>query len=414
MKPGLKFAAYFVFFDICFVVAAVVMFPLQGLRPLIVDEAEKALGKGKQGRNGVDPVVTIGDLAMSGLGVKATRVQVQLANSEPEPGPTIDLDSVWLSASLRSLVSSTKTVQLEAELYEGDVEAEVSVDDKLNVVAAHIDVDEVRLGRVGAIIGALGAPVDGKVKADIDVELGATAEKDASGTVDITVADLSVGPGTLKVVPGGFELADAISLGTLVLKAPVEKGQGTLQGRFEGAADIEAELTGTLGLRGKLPTSRLDVDGWFRPTAGFLEKNPKIKSAIELGEKLSLPGAPSLSKAKDAEGRYHFEARGALQAIKPQLSRDAGRRTSRKRAPLGGSPSDGASTPGPGADKPIRPARPELSGRPPVDEYKPGDVKPAGEEKPKTEAAPAVDPPVEPPAEGAVEQKAPPTGDTAD
>jgi type II secretion system protein N len=392
MKPGFKFAAYFVFFDVCFVVAAIAMFPLQGLRPLVVDQAEKALGKGKQGRNGVDPVVTIGELSMSGLGVKATRVQVQLPNTEPEPGPTVDLDSVWLSASLQSLVSSTKTVQLEAELYEGDVEAEVSVDDKLNIVAARIEVDDVRLGRVGAIIGALGAPVEGTVTADVDVELGAAAEKDAKGTVAVRIADLSVGPGSLKVVPGGFELAEAITLGTLVVKAPIDKGQGMVEGRFEGAADIEAELTGTIGLRAKLPTSRVDVDGWFRPTSGFLDKNPKVKSAIELGEKLSLPGAPSLSKAKDGEGRYHFEARGALQAMKPQLSRDAGRRTSKKR-----SPTDSVSPPG--ADKPLRPARPELSARPAVDAYKPGDDKaepvepPKLDEPPKPESKPAVETP---------------------
>jgi type II secretion system protein N len=409
MKPGFRFAAYFVFFDLCFVVAAVAMFPLQGLRPLIVDEAEKALGKGRQGRNGVDPVVTIGELAMSGLGIRASRVQVQMANTEPEPGPTVDIDSVWLSASLTSLFSSTKTVQLEAELYDGDVEAEVSVDEKQNVVAARVEIDDLRLGRVGAIIGALGAPVDGTVKADIDVQLGATAEKDATGKVDVRIADLSVGPGTLKVVPGGFELADAISLGTLVVKAPIEKGQGMLEGRFEGAADIEAELTGTLGLRAKLPTSRVDVEGWFRPTSAFLDKNPKVKSAIELGEKLSLPGAPSLSKAKDGEGRYHFEARGAVQALKPQLSRDAGRRSSRKRSPTGAPPLDGPSTSGAGADKPIRPMRPELPGRSPVDEYKPGADKEVVD-PPKLEDKPAAD---DPAPEGGAETKPPPDGAAA-
>jgi type II secretion system protein N len=363
VKRGLKLAGYFLFFDLCFVVAAVVMFPLQGLRPLIVDQAEKALGKGKQGRNGVDPVVTIGELAMSGLGVKATRVQIQLGNTEPEPGPTVDIDAVRVSASLASIVSSTKTLQVDAELYQGDVSADVSVDDKQNVVAADIEVDGVELGRIGAIIAGLGAPVEGKVNADIDVVLGATPDKDAKGTIDIRIANLSVGPGNLKAIPGGFELAEPISLGALVIKAPVDKGQGQLDGRFEGAADVEAELTGTIALRGKLPTSRLDADGWFRPTAAFLDKNPKIKSALELGEKLSIPGAPSLSKAKDGEGRYHFEARGALQTMKPQLSRDAGRRAARKRASTTGAPVPELPTPATAPDKgekPPRAVRPEL------------------------------------------------------
>lgn len=372
MKRVLQLAGYFLFFDLCFVVAAVVMFPLQGLRPLIVEQAEKALGKGKQGRNGVDPVVTIGELAMSGLGVKAKRVQIQFANTEPEPGPTIDLDALRVSASLASIVSSTKTLQLDAELYQGDLSADVSFDEKQNIVAADIEVDGVELGRIGAIIAGLGAPVGGRLTADIDVVMGAAPEKEAKGTIDLRIANLSVGPGNLKQIPGGFELAEPIALGTLVIKAPLEKGQATIDGRFEGAADVEAELFGTLAVRGKLPASRLDVDGWFRPTAAFLDKNPKIKSALELGEKLTLPGAPSLSKAKDGEGRYHFEARGALQTLKPQLSRDAGRRAARKKASTTGAPPSDLPA---AAEKAPRPTRPELPVRPTAVDDKAADDK---------------------------------------
>jgi type II secretion system protein N len=371
VKRGLKLAGYFLFFDICFVVAAVVTFPLQGLRPLIVDQAEKALGKGKQGKSGVDPVVTIGELGMSGLGVKAERVQVQLGSTDPEPGPIIDLDAVRVSASLASIVSSTKTLQLDADLYQGEVSADVSVDDKQNVVAADIEVDGIELGRIGAIIAGLGAPVEGKISADIDVVMGGAPEKEAKGTVDVRIAQLSVGPGNLKVVPGGFELAEPISLGTLAIKAPIDKGQGQIEGRFEGTSDIEAALDGTITMRAKLQTSRLDADGWFRPTALFLDKNPKIKSAIELGEKLSLPGAPSLSKAKDGEGRYHFEARGALQTLKPQLSRDAGRRAARKRASTAGAPPPTDMPTPPVAGEKPRPARPEQPTRPGADDGSP-------------------------------------------
>ena len=103
----------------------------------------------------------------------------------------------------------------------------------------------------------------------------------------------------------------------------------------------------------------------------FLDKNPKIKSAIELGEKLSLPGAPSLSKAKDGEGRYHFEARGALQTLKPQLSRDAGRRAARKRASTAGAPPPTDMPTPPVAGEKPRPARPEQPMRPGADDGSP-------------------------------------------
>ncbi len=327
MRRALRVAGYVSFFFTCFIVASILTFPLQGLRPLVVDQAEKALGKGKKGKSGVDPVVTIGDLSMSGLGIKAKRVTVQLGNTEPEPGPTIEVDSIWASASLLSLVSDDKTVQLKASLYKGDVDAEVTVDPKQNVKAAAINVDGVALGSVGAIIAAVGVPVEGKLNADIDVVMGATPEKDAKGNIDIRVDDLAIGQGSLKLVGGfGFELDNGVKLGNLVLKAPVDKGQGTLSLGLEGSTDVEAEAAGTLTLRGRLPQSRLDVDGFFKPTAPFLDKNTKIKSAMELGEQLVL------GKAKDTEGRYHFQAKGALQTLRPQLARDNGRRSRTKSA----------------------------------------------------------------------------------
>ena len=334
MNRALRVAGYIGWFLLCFTIAAVLMFPVSGLKPLVVDQAERALGKGKQGKNGVDPVVTIGELSTSGLGIKAKRLQVQLASSNPDPGAVFDFDSLWVSASLLSLVSSNKTVQLEADLYKGDASARITFNEKRDVTAAQIEVDHVELATMPAFIAALGVPVEGTLDADIDLNLGAATEKDTQGKIAITIANLSIGAGRLtQGFPGGLELSEAVSLGTLKLRAPVDKGQGTIDFSQEGSPAVEFDVDGTMTLRGHLPQSRMDIDGWFRPTQGFLDKTPAIKSAIELGEKLSIPGAPSLTKAKDGEGRYHFLAKGILQTLRPQLARDSGRRSRTKAAP---------------------------------------------------------------------------------
>jgi type II secretion system protein N len=335
MKKLLFAWAWGTWFSWCFVVFSIMTFPLEGLRPIVIAEAEKALGKGRQGPHGVEPTVAIGELAMSGLGVQATRVAVQLGNSEPEPGPQIDVDSIRIPLlPLVSFLTDRKTVDVDIELYDGDLSASVTVDDKQNVVGAELSVDEVDLGRAVFLGSKLGLPVEGKLSADVEIELGAQAEKDARGHVDLSVKGFGLGAGNLKVVPGGFELADGLRLGDLKGRMPIQQGQGTIESlRFDGSTDVEAEVTGTLSVKPRLQSSRLDVEGWFRPAAAFLEKNPKVKSAIELGEKLSLPGAPSLAKAKDEEGRYHFNARGPLHTLRPQLSRDSGKKASRSRAP---------------------------------------------------------------------------------
>jgi type II secretion system protein N len=301
------------------------------LRSVVIQQAELALGKGRQGAHGVDPVVTFDELKMSGLGVKATRVSVQLANNEPEPGATIDIDSVRVPLlPLLSLLSSNKTFEVQLGLYGGDASASVTIDDKKNVVAADIEIDDVNLARVPALIARLGVPVEGELSADVEFDLGKQAEKEASGQLDVTVKGLGLGAGNLKAVPGGFEIPEGIRLGTLRARVPIKQGQGTVETlHLEGATDVEAEVTGSLDMKQRVQMSRLDLDGWFKPTAAFLEKNPKIKSALELAEKLTLPGAPSLAKAKDDDGRYHFNARGAVQTLRPQLARDNGKKSAK-------------------------------------------------------------------------------------
>ena len=323
MKRVLRLLGYVSWFFTCFTMAAVLLFPLQSFRPLIEDELEKALGKGKQGPHGSDPEVTIGKLSTSGLGVKATRVQVQLGSRDPDPGAVIDVDTLRVSASLFSALSKDKTLQLSGSLYGGDFSADVTVDEKQNLLAADIEVDDVDLSKVPALMAALGLPALGTLKADIALDMGKTPDKDAAGHVDVDIAGLGLGAGSLAV-PGGmsFDLGDGIAMGNLKLRMPVEKGQGKITASMEGTPDIEAVVDGSIILRGRLQSSRLDVDGWFRPTAAFLEKKPKIKTALELAEQFAL------SKAKDDEGRYHFSAKGVIQTLRPQLARDNGRRAS--------------------------------------------------------------------------------------
>ena len=342
MKAARVFG-YVAWFLGCFTLGVLFTFPLDGMKPLFITEAEKFLGKGKQGAHGVDPEVTVESLRMSGLGIKATRVHVRFGNREPEPGPEVDIDSVWVSASLLSAVSSNKTLQLRAELYDGDFDAEVTVDDKQNVVAVDANVDGVDLAKVPLLIARLGVPVEGKIDADIELDMGKAPEKEAAGHIDLDVKGFGIGAGNITAVPGGFEIPEGIKLGNLKGRVPVKQGVGTIEVlKLEGTPDVEAEVTGTIHVKARPQLSRLDADGWVRPLASFLDKNAKIKSALELGEKIQLPGAPSLSKAKDDEGRYHFAAKGALATLTPQLAKDAGKKAKAKagKAAPGAAPLD--------------------------------------------------------------------------
>lgn len=323
----LRFAGYVGWFFFCFFVGVVVTAPLDGFKPLITQRLELVLGKGKQGEHGVAPVATIDTLKVSGLGIKAKRIHMQLMSTEPEPGPDVDVDDAWISfRSLISFASSEKMVDASGHAYGGAFSLTAHLDEKQNPTDVSAEIDDVDLGKISIVMAKLGLPIEGRVHADIDLELGKQAEKDAEGHIDLDVKGLAVGVGKLRPSLGGFEIAEPIRLGDLKGRVPVKQGQGTIdQLSLEGATDVEAEVTGTLSIKSKVELSRLDADGSFKPLPAFLEKNPLLKSGIELGEKLG-----PLGKAKDDEGRYHFSAKGPLAALNPQLARDGGKKAKSK------------------------------------------------------------------------------------
>lgn len=331
MRRPIRIAGYVGWFLASFVVGIYLTFPLDEVKGIIVGRLEDALGKGKQGTYGVDPKVDIGSLSLSGFGVQAERVQIQLASRDPEPGPVVDIDDLSLGVRPWTLLGKVRTVTLDADLYEGSIEAVLSVDEKGAVHEAAVSVDDIDLAKVPLVQGKLGVPMAGKLNLEADLDLGATPEKNGEGEVKIDLKGLGVGPGNLKLAAafGGFELP-AIDLGNLTGEIPVKQGRGSLTGVKLDGKDLQAELGGDLYLKGNLGNSRLDIDGWFHLTPAFLEREKKFQSLLELGE--SLGGGMSLSKAKDDEGHYWFSLKGTMQNPATSLAKDGGKRAKAKAA----------------------------------------------------------------------------------
>lgn len=208
MKRALVVAGYLAWFLAAFVVGVYLTFPLDEAKGAIVGLLETQLGKGKQGQHGVDPVVTLGKLSLSGFGVAAEHVSIQLPSRNPDPGPTIDVDELAIGVRPWSLLSDAKTVVVDADLYGGSLSAVVSADAKGAVHDADIDVDDVDLAKIPLLLERVGIPLAGKLELEVDLELGATPEKEGEGNVRLTVKDATVGPGNIKALSalGGFEI----------------------------------------------------------------------------------------------------------------------------------------------------------------------------------------------------------------
>lgn len=339
MKRGLGLLAYGGWFMMAFVVGIYLTFPLDDMKPMIIGMLEDQLGKGKQGAYGVDPKVELGSLSLSGFGVKAERVMIQLGSRDPEAGPTLDFDDLAVGVRPWSLLGKAKTVTFDANLYGGNVDGVLSIDDKGNVHDADIDVSDIDLSKIILVQAKLGLPIAGKLSLRANLDLGPTPEKDGSGEIKLDLKGATIGPGNLKLAAafGGFELP-TVDIGNLTGEIPVKQGKGTLTGVKLDGKDVQAELLGDIVFKGKLPMSRLDVDGWFALTPSFLEREKKFQSLLELGESMGGSGA-SLGKAKDEDGHYWFGVKGPMQNPSPTLSRDAGKRAKQKASKGSAAPS---------------------------------------------------------------------------
>lgn len=403
----LRTLGYTSWFFVFFLIGVYLTFPLEGAKGLIVARLEDALGKGKQGAYGVDPKVQLGELSLSGFGIEAERVQLRLASRDPDPGPTFDIDELSISVRPWTLLSSVKTVSVQAELYDGDVDAVVSVDDKGGVYDADVVIDDVDLARMPAAQQNLGVPVTGKLNLEAKLTLGANAEKEGAGDIELKLQQLGVGPGNLKLAAafGGFEVP-AIDVGTLSGKVVVKQGKGTLENVKLDGKDMQAELLGDIFFKQNLGMTRFDLDGWFMPAAAFLEREPKFKSLIQLAESF---GGGSLSKAKDDQGHYWFSAKGVASSPSWMLSRDGGRRVKAKagkataptkadeareaREARRSKRGSAAPTSTPSAESPGEPRAPEAEAKPQVEN--------AAEVTPPDGAAPELKSPEDKPAEEA-------------
>ncbi|MCC7073140.1 MAG: type II secretion system protein GspN [Deltaproteobacteria bacterium] len=396
MRRALRIAGYVAWFVAAFVVGVYLTFPLDEAKGAIVELLETQLGKGKQGQHGVDPVVRMGKLSVSGFGVSAKQVSIQLPNRNPDPGPTIDIDELAIGVRPWTLLSDAKTVVIDADVYGGTLAAVVSADAKGVVRDADIELDDLDLAKIPLAAERLGMPLTGTVELDVELDLGDTPEKDGEGKVRVVVKDAAMGPGNLKALIPLLDLeVPLIDLGKLEVDIPVKQGKGTITGAKVDGKDMQLELFGDLFVRGKLQQSRIDLDGYFQPTASFLEREKKVRDLLELGEKVGGTMGLPLPRAKDEEGRYYFSLKGSIEAPQANLARDNGRRAKQR------SQKGAAATPSPPVlpergDPKERPSRSPMSG--PLPSTKP----------PAPATATPAPPPPPPPAPDKADEAPPP------
>jgi len=310
-----RYLGYTLFFLVTLVVSLYLTFPMAALKPRVVGMLEQAVAQAgpPAGRYGSPSEVKVGEVDLYRLsGVELSDLSVRLSTSDPDPGPTWELDNARVRLQLLPLLLGNRRVSFDLDGYGGNVTGEaLMIEERL--VEVEVDADAIQIGEIPHLANALGAPLKLELAAEAQLKLGKTP-KETTGEIMIKGTGGAVGPGTLKVpVPPislNCNLESVIELGELDVEVKVADGKASTEKAQLVGKDIDLRADLSVNLRKRLKTSPASGALVLKFDEGLLKREKEVKSAVELAEL-------RIKRGKDKEGAYHFKLSGALGSLRP-------------------------------------------------------------------------------------------------
>ena len=209
-------------------------------------------------------------------GISAEGVQVELRRGAQDT-QTFALDEATVRLQILSLLMLEPVVSADLKLGDGSIEAEIGQPEE-GEYEVKVDIAEVGLASAPMLAEMVGLPMSGVVTGNVETAIKKDPRKN-EGQLSLQIAGSSVGPGSV----GGLTLPK-MNLGNLELQVNVDKGRIEISEFKQAGGDIEARLSGHSNLRSSLLSSSVDACVQFKADAGFLAKNPKMKTIMDLAK----------------------------------------------------------------------------------------------------------------------------------
>ena len=291
LKRILVASAYPGFYLFCLLVFAYLTFPYDRLKERIIVELESPkTGKGSTHLE----IDSLGPYWLSGVAAKGVRFITPRA-----PGPDGELppskwiiDDAHVRVSMFQLLIGRRTVWFGGKAYGGRVEGWARTNSDGGVL--ELLVENIDIGQIDAVSDLVsGLPLTGTLKGKIAWALPEQKLAKATGTVALTIADLTAGDGKTKIA--GKLALPKLSVGAFELEG--EAKEGTLKVEKFGAQGQDLDLAGEgkISLRDPFADSLADLYLRFRFADGYKGKNEMTKSLF------GTPGssAPALFELAD-------------------------------------------------------------------------------------------------------------------
>lgn len=245
-------------------------------------------------------------------------------DDEPEaPSATRFLvaDHLAVRAQLLPLLTGTKQVSFDSDLYRGDLSGHAGLaDDKVSTAAEATGID---IGLIPFEGETMSLDLNGVLEAEWDLVIDTSDPTKSSGDLAFSIEGLVLH----SAMVAGFPVEESSTFSKADFAFEIEDGKAKVKKGDLVGDIIEAELDGEVTLNAKFERSRLRMKVEF-------ELAEHIDTMVKL-----LPGA---KEARRDDGRYHFQLTGTL--LHPSFRAERERRSSSRRRsasapgsrPLGG------------------------------------------------------------------------------
>lgn len=306
-SKALSYVGYPAFFLFCFFTSLYLTFPMDVVKPRIVEEATRQLNARKSpGPYGKPGRILINDVALWRVsGVELRGVTIFDVTTDPDPASPIELDRVQVRVGILGLLRKTLNITFNLEAYDGTATGNVVLAGEgfkeLKLVKA--EAEGIAWGKIAVIKDKLKVPTAGHLGGDVDLTMGKDI-KEAKGVIHLRGEGLGLGPGEVNVPAFGALTLPKVDLGKLTGEITIADGKTagppiTLTGvDVQAAADVPTQL--------KMPLDNSVLNGMFqfKLSEPFLKSNPKYATVFDL--------TPQLKNAKDEDGVFHFRLKGVL------------------------------------------------------------------------------------------------------
>jgi type II secretion system protein N len=309
----LAWSGYPIFYLFCLAVFAYLTFPYEQLKERLIAELESGQ-KGPAPRVEMD---SLGPYWLGGISAKGLRIIMPstpaAGETAPRPPSKLTFDKVHARLSLLSLLIGRISVSFGATAFGGRIDGDTQTGSDGRKVEATLE--GVDIGQFEPLTDLLGgAPVSGTLSGKIDWLVPEGKLSKATGTVALSVADLSIGDGKAKLA--GKLALPRLNVGQLELAGEAKGGVLKLEKLGAQGQDLDLQGDGRIVLRDSITDSMADVYLRFRFADGYRNRNDVTKSLFGAPGS-TMPGLfeladPRVKASKRPDGYFGWHMAGEL------------------------------------------------------------------------------------------------------